>query len=212
MTSTRLVGLLALALACEARDPANEPDEALTGTTLEHTTGDSPVPTTYWLPLACGMTATVGQGNNSDFSHVGDARHAFDILLALDTPVHAMAAGLVLHVQDDNRPGDPCHDGGDESCFALANLVVLLHDDGTTTLYKHLERVLVAEGAQVAGGAVLGRSGSTGWSTTPHLHVMRMGLCDAVQCPSIAMAFADVPGDGVPITGQQVTAMRCSAP
>jgi hypothetical protein len=97
---------------------------------------------------------------------------------------------------------------GDESCFDLANLVVLSHADGTTTLYKHLNTVAVAEGATVSRGDVLGLSGSTGWSLTPHLHVMRMQACDEIQCPSIPLAFADVP-DGVPVTGQFITSMNC---
>jgi hypothetical protein len=189
--------VLAPVLACAA------PDESLGVAPGE------PAPVEYWLPLACGATARVGQGNASDFSHTGDATYAFDILLALDTPVHAMADGTVLHIRDDNEPGDPCHDGGDESCFDLANLVVLLHGDGTTTLYKHLNTVAVAVGSAVARGDVLGLSGSTGWSLTPHLHAMRMQLCDEIQCPSIPLAFADVPDDGVPITGQLVTSMNC---
>jgi len=70
-----------------------------------------------------------------------------------------------------------------------------------SVLYKHLDTVAVAEGAGVARGELLGGSGSTGWSTMPHLHVMRMQPCDSLQCPSIALAFADVPDGGMPITG-----------
>ncbi len=210
----RLVSILAIlapALACATPDAGTDPADTgdTTGVTdSAPTTGGSPPPE-YYLPLACDVTARVGQGNDSDFSHTGDARYAFDILLARGTPVYAMAAGTVLHIYDENDPGDPCHDGGDESCFALANLVVLLHGDGTTTLYKHLDTVAVAEGAEVARGELLGGSGSTGWSTTPHLHVMRMQPCDALQCPSIPLEFADVPDGGVPITGQRVTSMNC---
>ncbi len=39
-----------------------------------------------------------------------------------------------------------------------------------TLLYAHLSRVEVVEGQQVAAGAILGRAGSSGMSTGPHLH------------------------------------------
>lgn len=190
---------LALLLACS---PTGGDGEGDTSTS----TGELAPPDGYWLPLACGTVATVGQGNSSDYSHTGLAEFAFDILLDPGSPVHAMAEGTVLHVHDETRPGDPCHDGGDESCFPYANLVVLLHGDGTTSLYKHLERALVEVDAYVPRGGVLGLSGSTGWSNLPHLHVMRMRDCGATQCQSLPLEFVDA---GVPVTGEQVSAAAC---
>ncbi|MBK9755917.1 MAG: M23 family metallopeptidase [Nannocystis sp.] len=196
----RLALLAALALACNATD---EP-----GDTIADSTGEL-APEAFWLPLACGATSRVGQGNDNPFSHHDELRFAFDLLLVRGSPVHAMADGIVTHVKNDVRPGDPCRDGGDERCRDHANLVVLLHDDGTSTLYKHLDDALATVGNRLARGALLGRSGTTGWSTTPHLHVMRMDPCAAIECPSIALAFVDVPGDGVPVTGQDLKSMNC---
>ncbi|MCF6368631.1 M23 family metallopeptidase [Rhizobium halophilum] len=50
------------------------------------------------------------------------------------------------------------------------NLVEIDHGHGITTRYGHLSRILVAEGDQVEAGAVIGRAGSTGRSTGPHVH------------------------------------------
>jgi murein DD-endopeptidase MepM/ murein hydrolase activator NlpD len=43
------------------------------------------------------------------------------------------------------------------------------HADGAVTTYNHLSEVLATPGP-VAAGDVLGRVGSTGHSTGPHLH------------------------------------------
>lgn len=205
MLAARLLVLLVLAPACASPDgsPDESGDESLDDSGNE--SGDES-PVEFWLPLVCGTEAPVGQGNFSDFSHQGLASYAFDILVALDTPVVAMAPGVVAEVRDETRPGDPCHEGGDESCFDFANLVVLRHRDGTLTLYKHLNEVLVVEGAQVERGALLGRSGSTGWSTRPHLHVARMIDCGGHHCQSIALEFVEA---GVPATGDTVTTAPC---
>src|SRR4051794_5184222 len=50
------------------------------------------------------------------------------------------------------------------------NLVVVQHRLGYQTWYAHLSAFAVGRGAAVAGGTVIGRVGSTGRSTGPHLH------------------------------------------
>jgi murein DD-endopeptidase MepM/ murein hydrolase activator NlpD len=41
---------------------------------------------------------------------------------------------------------------------------------GYQTVYGHLSRIMVKEGQRVDKGEVIGRVGSTGHSTGPHLH------------------------------------------
>ena len=163
----------------------------------------------FHLPLRCGTSARISQGNNSGFSHTGYSRYAFDFSLARGTTLHAMADGVVIYVYDSTRPGDPCYDGGGPECITKANQVWLRHSDGTVTSYAHLDRVLVARGATVISGTAVGRSGTSGYSTGPHAHVARQNDCGRTGCQSIPMSFADVPGDGVPRTGDVVTSGNC---
>ncbi|MCL2763878.1 MAG: M23 family metallopeptidase [Treponema sp.] len=48
--------------------------------------------------------------------------------------------------------------------------IVLEHAPGVYSLYYHLDSVIAEEGAIVEAGELIGLSGSTGFSTGPHLH------------------------------------------
>lgn len=50
------------------------------------------------------------------------------------------------------------------------NLVSVAHGGGVRTMYAHLSSIAVGRGRRVATGTLLGRVGSTGLSTGPHLH------------------------------------------
>ncbi|MDR6818805.1 murein DD-endopeptidase MepM/ murein hydrolase activator NlpD [Neorhizobium sp. 2083] len=50
------------------------------------------------------------------------------------------------------------------------NMVEIDHGQGITTRYGHMSRILVKEGDEIAAGDVIGRAGSTGRSTGPHVH------------------------------------------
>lgn len=71
------------------------------------------------------------------------------------TPVHAMADGQVIIAKYSG---------------AYGNYVVINHGSGITTLYAHNSKLLVQVGQNVEGGQVISKSGSTGYSTGPHLH------------------------------------------
>jgi murein DD-endopeptidase MepM/ murein hydrolase activator NlpD len=166
-------------------------------------------PNGWYLPLTCGAAVTVSQGNNGGTSHSGTSAYAFDFAVPVGTQVVAIQSGTVTHVYGGTMPGDPCYNGGDDSCSGAANYVALLHNDGTKSVYLHLSQPQVSVGEVVARGAPVGLSGSTGWSTGRHLHVQRMNDCGSYYCQSIPLAFADVPGDGVPTSGQMVVSGNC---
>jgi Peptidase family M23/Bacterial SH3 domain len=174
------------------------------------TSAEPPVaPPGYYLPLVCGKTATVTQGNFGSYSHQGLSAYAFDFSLGIGTPMVAMADGTVSKIYDQTLPGDPCYSGGGPTCATKANLVVLLHGDGTETLYAHLSKVLVKKGQQVTRGTKVGLSGSTGYSTGPHAHVARQQKCTSSTCQSIALKFVDFKNGGVPKTGDTVKSGNC---
>ena len=176
---------------------------------LVQCTLDEPSTDGFFLPLACGSSATVSQGNASPFSHQGSSVYAFDFALGIGTPLVAIADGTVSHLFGGTNPGDPCYNGGGVECIYSANYVTVLHGDGTSSSYAHLSTVSVVLGQFVQRGTTVGLSGSTGYSTGPHAHVARQESCAAGLCQSIPVSFADVPGDGVPVTGQMVTSQNC---
>jgi murein DD-endopeptidase MepM/ murein hydrolase activator NlpD len=71
------------------------------------------------------------------------------------TPVHVTAAGVVTVAGPTGGYG---------------NMVEVDHGGGLSTRYGHLSSIAVTPGQQLAPGALLGRVGSTGRSTGPHLH------------------------------------------
>jgi murein DD-endopeptidase MepM/ murein hydrolase activator NlpD len=53
--------------------------------------------------------------------------------------------------------------------FGYGRIIVLEHDGGFETAYSHLSAALVTSGQRVTEGQEIGRIGSSGWSTGPHL-------------------------------------------
>lgn len=53
---------------------------------------------------------------------------------------------------------------------ANGNYVTISHGDGYSSVYAHLTNYTVSKGDYVSQGEVIGYTGSTGWSSGPHLH------------------------------------------
>lgn len=83
-------------------------------------------------------------------------------------PVLAVRSGVVLQVRDGQYDKEFNLEGGQ-----ISNLVKILHDDGSTAVYKHLKAgsTLVIPGQSVHAGDPLAQVGSSGLSTHPHLHL-----------------------------------------
>ncbi|MGH8496305.1 MAG: M23 family metallopeptidase [Gammaproteobacteria bacterium] len=121
----------------------------------------------YRLPLAGDRSFRVLQGFDSGFTHNGLEEFTVDFDVPVGTPVFAAREGVVARLEESN----------DRSCFAdgcgrYANFIVILHADGTTGEYYHLDEggALVEVGDTVRRGQQIGLSGNTGNSTMPHLH------------------------------------------
>jgi murein DD-endopeptidase MepM/ murein hydrolase activator NlpD len=57
-----------------------------------------------------------------------------------------------------------------EYAGGYGNMVEIDHGNGVTTRFGHLSRIDVTAGQLVTAGSIVGRAGSTGRSTGPHLH------------------------------------------
>lgn len=171
------------------------------------TTDEPPADSGYYVPFVCGAAIRVTQSPGGSLSHTGRAMYAFDFGVPLETEVRAMRPGMVTYVLTETGPGDPCYGGGGPDCGPLANLVIIAHADGTTAAYKHINSASVTVGQRVAQGDVIARSGSTGYSTGPHLHAeVRSGCPTTVYCDTIPFSFTDVGSPAAPVT---VTSGNC---
>ena len=57
-----------------------------------------------------------------------------------------------------------------ETARGYGKHVIVDHGNNISSVYAHLDRVYAYNGQKVKIGDVMGKMGSTGWSTGPHLH------------------------------------------
>ncbi|MEU0884256.1 M23 family metallopeptidase [Lentzea sp. NPDC005914] len=95
-------------------------------------------------------TFTSGFGARWGTSHMG-----VDIANAIGTPIVAAMDGTVV-------------EAGPASGFGL--WVRIQHEDGTITVYGHMNTIDVPQGAKVKAGQQIATIGNRGQSTGPHLH------------------------------------------
>jgi len=145
----------------------------------------------YALPYSSGRSYRVLQGYGSRFSHTGLEEYSIDFDMSIGTAVHAARAGVVARVQESHTKG--CWEDG---CGKYANYIVVLHSDGTTGEYFHLQKdgALVNVGDSVAQGQKIAYSGNTGHTTMPHLHFAVYRATEWGNTQSIPVRFQSVDG------------------
>ena len=123
----------------------------------------------YRLPFEDGRAFAVTQAYGGELTtHNNRATmHAIDFAMPPGSAVAAARAGVVIDVTLRYREG-----GDNISLRDKANTIAIVHDDGTVAEYAHLSPgpALVTPGQRVATGELLAYSGSTGYSSGPHLH------------------------------------------
>lgn len=129
--------------------------------------------------------------------HAGSGRLASDYF-AFGAPIVAPAAGKVVWVSDgmvDNRPGQM------NAAQPIGNGVVLDHGNGEFSVFAHFQRgsVKVKLDQSVAEGDTLGRCGSSGNSSQPHLHYHLQNGPTPFEADGLPARFVDYVANGKPI-------------
>ena len=157
----------------------------------------------YRLPYALATRHRVSQAWPDKITH-GDPANAYavDFEMPIGTNVFAARAGIVIETTSD------FYEAGVEERFARrANMVRVLHEDGTYALYAHLNwnSIRVGAGQRIARGEYIADSGNTGFSTGPHLHfVVQHNIGGEID--SVPVEFAGAGGPETLATGDEPVA------
>lgn len=110
-------------------------------------------------PAAAGYTWPVQGTVTRNFNPTGKGKvqnDGINIAAAKGSPVVAANNGVVAHAGNQLR--------------GFGNVVLVKHDNGTMTVYAHLDKVSVKKGDVVNSGQRLGTVGQTGTVKDPQLH------------------------------------------
>ena len=105
-------------------------------------------------PVAGWLSSSFGN-RRDPFTGGADFHPGLDIAADQGRPVQATADGVVASAGASGNYG---------------NLVVIEHGYGIVTRYGHLSRIAAPSGTRVQRGDIIGYVGSTGRSTSAHLH------------------------------------------
>lgn len=103
--------------------------------------------TTFENPLT---NFAISQGFS--FWHPG-----IDMTAPYGSPIYAIEEGIVEYA--------------DSSFLGYGKYVIIGHEHNTKSLYAHMSEIETFSGKKVTRGDLIGKVGSTGWSTGNHLHL-----------------------------------------
>ncbi len=99
---------------------------------------------------------SVGAGwGHSSGPHAGRHHNGFDFSARSGAPIRSVSDGKVAMAR---------------SYYGYGKLTIIRTPTGKRVLYAHQSKILVKRGQSVTAGQLIGRVGSTGYSTGPHLH------------------------------------------
>jgi murein DD-endopeptidase MepM/ murein hydrolase activator NlpD len=159
----------------------------------------------YRLPFAVASSHAVSQAFPDAVTHSDpSSRYAIDFAMPIGTGIYAARGGRVIQIAGNYFESglDPSRD------LERANIVRVLHDDGTMALYAHLNwhSIRVVPGQRIRRGEYIADSGNTGFSTGPHLHfVVQRNVGGAIE--SLPVLFGGEGGREIRLrSGDVVTA------
>jgi murein DD-endopeptidase MepM/ murein hydrolase activator NlpD len=111
--------------------------------------------TPFGSPLEGRITSSFGIRSNPFSGENRESHRGIDISAVHGSPVRCTADGKVVFARNKGDYG---------------KLVIINHGDEYETHYGHLSEILVKEGQEVKANTFIGKVGSTGRSSGPHLH------------------------------------------
>lgn len=107
-------------------------------------------------PIKNKVTITDIYGYGRSVQNTVTTHKGIDFRAPIGTPVYAMQKGIVRIAK---------------KFILYGNTVVIDHGKGIHTLYMHLDSISVKENKLIDQGTEIGKSGQTGYSFGPHLHM-----------------------------------------
>jgi murein DD-endopeptidase MepM/ murein hydrolase activator NlpD len=159
----------------------------------------------YRAPFAAATHYPITQYFPVGITHLTpDSYYAIDLAMPIGTGIYADRGGIVFEVASTNFKGglDPERD------MQSANIVRVLHDDGSHAVYAHLNTnsIRVQVGDRVQRGQYIAESGNTGFSSGPHLHFSVM-VNRGMELVSVPILFEGSSANAVqPVTGDSLFA------
>lgn len=129
----------------DSQTQAVEIHDPLTGEVVKEIT-----PVVTW-PVLGIWTAEFGDPTPYQLFHTG-----IDIAGYKGEPIHPFMEGTVTYAG--------------EIWWGFGKHIIVDHGDNVTSIYAHLDKIFVVKGQKVTIDQIIGKMGSTGWSTGPHLH------------------------------------------